>query len=143
MGRVERRLSQKKQERDILRNARLPWQPMREVPRREWPADLERRVVRFWVNNKFTCIEYNPRITDYGPVRHLLIQRVTGERVSRWEPLQRVKNEVAGPDASAVELYPAECDVVNDCHMYHLWVLPRGYPLPGIGMGQTNEDTDG
>lgn len=134
MSRLRQRLSDQRQHRDIVKQSKMPWQPMTQVPEEEWPAQETRRVIAFWKNNKYLAMEFASRETSYGPVRHLIIQKTTGERIVRWGPLQRIKNEVAGPDAIAVELYPAERDVIEDCHVYHLWLLPEGYPLPGVGI---------
>ena len=41
---------------------------------------------------------------------------------------ERIKDEIAGPDATAVEVYPPQAEIVDDADMYHLWVLPA--PLP-------------
>lgn len=138
MNRVARRLNEKQQARQIVKAARLPWQPMEEVPRSAWPSQvkgLQVKVLRFWKNNKYTVMEWRPRKTAHGAVRHLLVQRVTAGRILRWNVLQRIKNEVAGPEGMAIELYPPESKVIEDCHVYHLWVLPDGYPLPGVGVG--------
>lgn len=144
VSRATRRLSEKTQSRQIAKKSNGTWQPMVEVPETKWPAlPGPRRVVRFWANNKYTCMEYPPRRTEFGIVRRLLIQRVTAERIARWEPLQRIKNEVVGTATLAIEVYPREDDVVNDCHVYHLWVLPEGYPLPGIGLSKHPEPTHG
>jgi hypothetical protein len=135
MSRMARRLSQKNQERQIMRASNLRWEVMVEVPREVWPIGCSgRRAMRFWKNNKYTCTEYPSRSTEHGLVRHLLIQRVTGERVARWDHLQRIKNETVGTEVVAIEVYPAESQVVNACHVYHLWVLPVGYALPGVGL---------
>lgn len=40
-----------------------------------------------------------------------------------WEDLQRIKNEIGFGDFDAVEVYPADNDVVNVANMRHLWVL--------------------
>lgn len=42
---------------------------------------------------------------------------------NRWRILQRIKNEVIGPEHEAVELYPAESRLVDTSNQYHLWVL--------------------
>ena len=49
----------------------------------------------------------------------IAIWRNDGRRLS-WEEIQKVKQEVWG-DALAIEVYPAECDVVNLRHTRHLW----------------------
>lgn len=131
-----RRLTERDQQREIVKGAAQRWQAMVEVPRETWPTSMmSAKPLRFWKNNKYTCIEFPSRETEFGLVRHLLIQRVTAERISRWDHLQRIKNETAGPWAVAIEMYPPESQVVNDCHVCHLWVLPERFPLPGIGIG--------
>ena len=34
------------------------------------------------------------------------------------------------PKRWAIELYPPVEDLVNDAHVYHLWLLPEGYTPP-------------
>ncbi|MBT2131214.1 DUF7694 domain-containing protein [Aliiroseovarius lamellibrachiae] len=38
-----------------------------------------------------------------------------------WDQLQAIKNDVWGKSARAIEVYPAECDVVNSLDCRHLW----------------------
>lgn len=59
--------------------------------------------------------------------RHFMISSLTEERPSWWEA-QRIKNELAGPEATAVEVYPPQGEVIDEANAYHLWVLPN--PLP-------------
>lgn len=59
--------------------------------------------------------------------RHLAITCLSQERPTWWEA-QRIKNDLAGDDATAVEVYPPAREVVDGADMYHLWVLPA--PLP-------------
>ena len=40
--------------------------------------------------------------------------------------MQRIKNEIAGEDAVAVEVYPKQSDIFDGADAYHLWVLPDG-----------------
>ncbi len=45
-----------------------------------------------------------------------------------WDELQRIKNECGYTLHDAVEVFPAEKDVVNVANMRHLWVMKD--PLP-------------
>jgi len=47
-----------------------------------------------------------------------------------WDDLQRIKNELAGEDRTAIEVFPTVSDLVDKAPMRHLWVLPSGYALP-------------
>lgn len=60
--------------------------------------------------------------------RHLMISSLSGERPSWWEA-QRIKNEIAGEGATAIEVYPPQSEVVDDADAYHLWVLPSALPF--------------
>lgn len=51
-----------------------------------------------------------------------------------WEDLQRLKAEAGYADYDAVEVYPADKDVVNVANMRHLWVMfePLDFAWRGI-----------
>lgn len=82
------------------------------------------RNVRHAYRNKVFCVL--SRSTS-GMAIHLAIASLSGERPTWWEA-QRIKNDLAGEDATAVEVYPPQTEVVDEADMYHLWVLPE--PLP-------------
>lgn len=42
-----------------------------------------------------------------------------------WRDLQRIKNEVAGPEVEAAELFPAESRLMDTANQRWLWCLPR------------------
>ena len=42
-----------------------------------------------------------------------------------WPELQRIKREVGYGDRDAVEIFPADRDVVNVANMRHLWVMSK------------------
>lgn len=44
-----------------------------------------------------------------------------GDEEISWDELQRVKNHVFGPEAWAVEIYPAESELVSLRNVRHLW----------------------
>lgn len=53
---------------------------------------------------------------------HLAVTSLSGVRPTWWE-MQRIKNEIAGPGATAVEVYPPQDEVVDDADMFHIWVI--------------------
>jgi len=59
--------------------------------------------------------------------RHLMISSVSGDRPT-WHEAQRIKDEIAGPESTAVEVYPPKAEIVDGADAYHLWVLTA--PLP-------------
>lgn len=68
--------------------------------------------------------------TEWGQVVHLMVRRHDEGPIREWTHMQRIKNELVGPERVAVEVYPAQSEVVDQANMYHLWVLPEGFRLP-------------
>jgi hypothetical protein len=66
----------------------------------------------------------------------LRIYRHDGKRIRHhWSELQRIKNELVGPEHQGVEIYPPESQLQDGENSYHLWVfkdadtrLPFGLP---------------
>lgn len=59
---------------------------------------------------------------------HLSMRTVENDVRHDWREMQRVKNEILGPEWEGMELYPAESRVVDTANQFHLWCLP--IPLP-------------
>jgi hypothetical protein len=56
-------------------------------------------------------------------VIHLSIKSRDKEARHDWRDLQRIKNEIVGPQYEAVEIYPKEEFLVDTANQYHLWVF--------------------
>lgn len=54
---------------------------------------------------------------------HLSIKERNKNAVHDWRDMQRIKNELVGPEHEAVEIYPAESRLVDTSNQYHLWVM--------------------
>lgn len=91
-----------------------------------------------WANNRYEVWAYElgtgPR-NDHPAMVWLSIKRTAREVVRDWRELQRIKNELVGPECEAVELFPAESRLVDTSNQYHLFCLkdrrtrfPFGYP---------------
>jgi hypothetical protein len=74
--------------------------------------------------NKVFCVL--DRVLENG-VRHLAVSSLSGIRPS-WREMQRIKDSIAGPDLTAVEVYPPVPEIIDQADMFHIWVLPG--PLP-------------
>ena len=59
--------------------------------------------------------------TAWGKVTHVTITAARGK--PQWAEKQRIKNELFGLEAVAVEVFPKESELVDHAEMYHLWVL--------------------
>ena len=95
-----------------------------------------------WMNNKYEVTVIRdikpgdpygpPEGSDFPPVTYLSIKR-RGDKscVRDWRHLQEIKNDICGPEAEGVEIYPAESRKVDTANQFHLWVLmpPNGFPF--------------
>lgn len=99
---------------------------MSEEKARAWlQADHEK--ARYFVNDI-----YQIQAKPYGPddsCLHINIRRRDGGMFKDWRHFQQIKNEIAGEEREAVELYPAESRKVDTTNKWHLWVLPEGHRL--------------
>jgi len=48
---------------------------------------------------------------------------------ARREALQEIKSAVGYGDRDAVEIFPAQKDLVNVANMRHLWIVPESIPF--------------
>jgi hypothetical protein len=70
---------------------------------------------------------YSVFVRDFeGGVSHISFHRRNRAPVHDWRHFQAIKNEVAGPERLAIEVYPPESLLVDSSNEYHLWVLPIG-----------------
>lgn len=79
-----------------------------------------------WLNNFY---QVNVKELPEG-WQWLSIKRKDKQPIHDWRHLQRIKNEICGPEFEAVELYPAESRLVDTANQFHLFVLPRGEKFP-------------
>ncbi|WP_226560771.1 DUF7694 domain-containing protein [Salipiger thiooxidans] len=75
-------------------------------------------------NRVFSVLD---RQTEAG-VRHLAVSSLSGTRPT-WHEMQRIKDELAGRDATAIEVYPPRDQVVDEADMFHIWVLRGNLPF--------------
>ena len=106
-----------------LDNTKLP-AALREVPHDEWPS-LTRKPLRVWRSRDFLVQEFianKPAMTRLSICR----TKLKGDRWQdgiTWDDLQRLKRECGYGDVDAIEVFPADADVVNVANMRHLWVM--------------------
>lgn len=56
-----------------------------------------------------------------GTFKHVRIARRDGKKFNDWRLFQDIKNVALGEDAVAVQVFPAEKDIVDGSNTYHLW----------------------
>lgn len=77
--------------------------PLALVPIKDWPVSAPAGLQRVWKNSSFVVQEYR-HSTEWGAVRQLMIRRNDAQPVRDWYDLQRIKNEIAGVGATAIEV---------------------------------------
>lgn len=97
---------------------------LREVPRKHWP-DQNAPQLRVLRSREFLVQVFNasfPALVQLSICR----TKLNGERWEdgiAWECLQRLKRECGYGDRDAIEIFPADVDVVNVANMRHLWIM--------------------
>jgi hypothetical protein len=97
------------------------WEPLRQ----------DQAQPHLWGNSWLTCgvVEIKPGI------KHISYHRRDRAPIRDWRVGQRVKNELAGPEWEAMELYPAESRVVDTSNEYHLYAFDGELPV-GFSNGE-------
>lgn len=126
--REQRRLA-KKWEREAIATGRWrPWESM--------PIPLDWGNYSGWVR-EVTRVERNwlyvvlirPVATAWGEVHHLAI-RTPSSLEPPWRDKQRIKDDLFGPEFTAVEVMPPQGELIDEADMYHMWVMPAEFMLP-------------
>jgi len=99
-----------------------------QVPRKEWPTDVPEDIKRIevWLSYSFLVQIFS----EQNGIERMSVCRTEREGHSwkeniTWDDLQNLKNECGRGKKDAVELYPADKDVVNVANMRHLWIMPQ------------------
>lgn len=108
-----------------------PWTPFVEaaLPPPEELACIG-NPVRILLNSRYQVQVHEVPESALGPLVWLNLKRHDLAPLRDWRDLQRLKNEILGPDVEAVELFPAEGRLVDMANQYHLWALARGERFP-------------
>ena len=124
----------------ILREIDKPWEPFEEAPfsrtgdsQGESLAKLVEARVKHPDEKTFTNNRYQVSREPVPPERHgfgdydlIWLSIKSRDKSARhdWREFQRIKNELAGADWEAVEIYPSEDRLVDSCNQFHLWCFP-------------------
>ncbi len=106
----------------------VPWTPFVGVVPDESPNPLVQKAMgkyrAVWRNSRYQVIEYPPEtVAGVGRVVWLSLRAIDRSARHDWREMQRLKNEIVGPEYDAVEIYPAESKLVDNANQYHLWVF--------------------
>jgi hypothetical protein len=115
-----------------------PWTPLEIATGRDGSRQCFDGTDYFdiWKNSRYTVFKRvvkssNP---DDPELIHLSIKRNDKRPVTSWRDLQKIKNELVGPECEAVQIFPAESRMIDTSNQYHLWCfsdptfrIPFGY----------------
>jgi hypothetical protein len=118
----------REQRRQLARdNAKLP-SALVEIPPHEWPEITPTGLVKVFRSRNFLVQVYEAEHLD--GYRRLSICRSAIDTESgrwkeniTWDELQQLKREAGYGDIDAVEVFPADRDVVNVANMRHLFLM--------------------
>ena len=104
---------------------------MTEIPEKAWPFEtgdprLTNPPKRAWRSSRFiACLYAEPEKTALrlSICRATLNDNGQFDDQLTWDELQQIKSERGFGAYDAVEIYPADADVVNVSNMRHLWLL--------------------
>jgi hypothetical protein len=132
-NRAERRLAQSIERRSLATGIWLPWE-RRTFPKGSVGSGWCAEIGEAYTNGLYVAlVRHAPR-----GVTHLAIRTASNLEPS-WRDLQRIKNELFGPERHAVQVCPRESRLIDQADMYHLWIMPEGFE-PGFGLHRDDED---
>ncbi|MDG0056956.1 hypothetical protein MMB75_25355 [Paenibacillus sp. P2(2022)] len=87
-----------------------------------------RELNKAWTDGEYAVMSRVVK-TDWGDVIHACMRNTDNTDIP-WAEKQRIKNDLFGVESTAIEVFPAQTDLVDEANMYHFWVLPQGIKLP-------------
>jgi hypothetical protein len=108
------------------------WGEWEEIPKIRWHQSPNKPIeglIKFVKNNIYS-VQFVEERTGWGNVIRLLIRRHDTKTTVSWAHKQRIKNELIGEEATAVEVFPPESKLFDEANIYHLWIIPDQIKLP-------------
>jgi hypothetical protein len=123
----------------FLNQESAKWPPqLIQIPEADWPKPPEDRKtpmpLEIWRSRSFLVQVHSVR--HHAEMLRLSISRASIQRDGNWsdqinwDELQQIKRECGHGERQAVEIFPADRDIVNVANMRHLWVFTDGRGLP-------------
>lgn len=83
-----------------------------------------------WQNRFYVVFRTYLSVHGHDGPMHLSIRHQQRKAVRDWRHFQKIKNELAGSQREAIEIYPPEAFLVDTANQYHLFVLAMGDTTP-------------
>jgi hypothetical protein len=122
-----------RQQRKALERENKSWPvTLKQVPKDQWPQSSlspERQPMEVWRSRDFLVQVFAAIGADrLSIIRTSHTGKSWAENIT-WDEIQRLKSEIGRGHMDAVEIYPADKDVVNVANMRHIFVLHSPFPL--------------
>lgn len=108
---------------------RAEWAPWESRPETMPHATKMGDIRGCYLNNRYSVQVY-ARAIDIGEALHLVIRRHDGAMPNSWVDMQRIKNELVGPERVGVQVFPSESELVDLANLAHVFVYPEGHEIP-------------
>ena len=92
-------------------------------------SKLNIKPFRVWMNGAIVVQAYKYPCA-WGQCDRLMIRFGDGEPIHDWGLLQRIKNDLYGPNRVGLEVYPSETHKQDVANMYWMFILPEGFECP-------------
>jgi hypothetical protein len=113
--------------------SQVPWTPFAECVIDDNIANQIDRPVAIYRNSRYQVSVYTRQtpgaVEMFGEMAHLSFKVHDRQAHHDWRDMQRIKNEICGPEYDAVEIFPAESKLVDSANQYHLFVF-KTFKLP-------------
>lgn len=102
-----------------------------ELPKDKWRMGVDilipPNLIAVWRSKKYLVQVYGNQIG--GCVRLSISRALVNDKGEwydglTWDEIQQLKSECGFGAMDAIEVYPADKDVVNVANMRHIWILP-------------------
>lgn len=121
MNSQQRKIAQKYLEQENKKHSAV----LKLIPKDEWcNRDTPKGLSRVWRSNRFAVQEY---LEGDGSTRLTVNRTAIDEKGAwvegiTWDELMAIKRQAGYGEWFAVEIYPADDNVVNVANMRHLWI---------------------
>ncbi len=108
----------------------IPWTPF--LKTQLAPGEIEKLSLHgqdayegSYVNSRYQVLKFKTynKTAEWPDMWWLSIRRQDREPIRDWRDLQRIKNELCGPENEGVEIFPAESRLMDTSNQYHMFVL--------------------
>ena len=132
MAKTQKRLTKKQRKQQRVCEVAPYWTPFQRMELPDNYQGIKGATIcdELWVNSRYHVFVRFDKHESVGELVHLSIKHNDKTCPRDWRELQRIKNELCGPEREAMEIYPAESRLVDMSNQYHLWVMPAGTRIP-------------